>query len=106
MIGALLVTPPPNPNVGGVPTELLVPVISGIVAFAAGWFSTRQARAQSHDQVVLEREANLWQTLQADNKALRARVEAAETGLRHAEDRIDELEDAMRSAGVAVPPRR
>lgn len=93
------------PVLGALNENVIVPVAAALISLAAAWLSTRQARDQSHDQVILQRDQGLWQTLKDDNDALREEVRALRAEVKSAEDRIDQLEHAMHDAGVPVPPR-
>lgn len=95
----------PGEVIAAINENVIVPVVAALVSLGAAWLSTRQARDQSHDQVILERDKGLWQTLKADNDALREEVRALRAEVASAEDRIDQLEHAMQDAGVPVPPR-
>ena len=91
----------------GVPIAVIAPLLAAIVAAGATRFSTMQSRATARDQIVAQTASVLAQ----DNAALRDEVRdikreahSASIEARAARRRVGELEDAMRTAGVPIPP--
>jgi uncharacterized protein YlxW (UPF0749 family) len=89
----------------GIPETVIVGLGTAIVTLGGTWLSARQARSQSHDQVLATRETHLWDRMVKDNLELRGEMATLRHELREAEDRIDQLEAGMRAANVPIPPR-
>lgn len=91
----------------GIPIEILAPALAALIAGGATWFSTRQSRASAHDQVVAQTAAVLQQDnqdLRDEMRDVRAEAHGARIEARELRRRVDQLEDAMRNAGVPIPP--
>ncbi len=94
-------------EIAGLPVAVVASMVTAVVAAAATRFSTMQSRAAAHDQVVAQTAA----VLQADNQDLRDEVKAIKREAHEARveslrlgRRVGQLEDAMRTAGVSIPP--
>lgn len=94
-------------TVAGIPIAFLAPAVTAVIAGLATWFSTRQSRASAHDEVIVKTAAVLAQDnadLRDEMREVKREAHAATVEARAARRRVGELEDALRSAGVPIPP--